>query len=500
MALYDSPYEAQLYGVFDAHKRLVAYGDFAPCCTIREALDPGDYEVRLQLRHEQVKTLRKLRHMPMILHFHLEKALPLNFHWSRAAALGLPPADKPPARIMMEARSSLACFVTAPAAPDAAQPGDTLAGTYTLARLPAEAVGSSSRPGGFPVSMVVPPAPLKEEAEKATGNADDEEKDPASEAALEEATRALKIALLEKLAAKMKKLSPPATASATAAATAAAATPAASVDVSDDGREATAKRAAAAEDGAELRGRYEALLSFVREECVSANADEQLLTLMSTHLASQASLCDRSDPIALSALVAVSEEVIALIDSTALAAEYGVSLDKDDRALAKQRKKADAQKGALVAALHAKALARADLLNLPPSSWLKAQAQAQAPDPPADSSVLPTAVERLRAAVAAALQLLDDAVAELHKWAAPSEHATLTCRWHVAHQRFATALEALNESVAKAKRPISKENLERKAGLLEKLGWAHWAAAARAQAAVRFPAAFPSTFNHDLKP
>ena len=47
MALYDSPYEAQLYCLFDANKRVVAHGDFAPCRTAKEVLEPGEYEVSL---------------------------------------------------------------------------------------------------------------------------------------------------------------------------------------------------------------------------------------------------------------------------------------------------------------------------------------------------------------------------------------------------------------------------------------------------------------------
>ena len=83
---------------------------------------------------------------------------------------------------------------------------------------------------------------------------------------------------------------------------------------------------------------------------------------------------------------------------------------------------------------------------------------------------------------------------------AASEHVKLTCRWHAAHGRYATALEALSQSVGKDKKPVPKETLERKAELLSKLGWAHWAKAVTAQVAVRFPSAYPPVFNHELTP
>ena len=70
-----------------------------------------------------------------------------------------------------------------------------------------------------------------------------------------------------------------------------------------------------------------------------------------------------------------------------------------------------------------------------------------------------------------AVASLDAAVAELHQWAAPSEHPKLACRWHATHGRFATAFEVLNDSVAKAKGPVSKEHIGLKVELLEKLGW-----------------------------
>ena len=93
------------------------------------------------------------------------------------------------------------------------------------------------------------------------------------------------------------------------------------------------------------------------------------------------------------------------------------------------------------------------------------------------------------------LSKLDSAVAELHKWSAHTDAVTLTCRWHRAAGRLATALTLLSESWSKAKKPASKEELELKHELLDGLGWAHWAAAGRSVLHHTFPTAYPLVYK-----
>ena len=146
-----------------------------------------------------------------------------------------------------------------------------------------------------------------------------------------------------------------------------------------------------------------------------------------------------------------------------LAAAFGVKEDPDDKARAAQRKKDEAKKKALVGALHVQALALCDLHKLAPT---------------ADS-----------------LAALDLAVSELHKWAAPTEHLKLTCRWHRAHGRHATALSVLTDSLAKEKTPPSKESIAQQLEIVEALGWRHWADAGKAALLVKFPAKYPPVFS-----
>ena len=102
----------------------------------------------------------------------------------------------------------------------------------------------------------------------------------------------------------------------------------------------------------------------VHAECMQAGAPEQTLALWSAHLTNMEGLSSRKDTEALRSLVGVAAQLVALIDQAALAAAFGVSIDKDDKTAQKQRKKDEAKKKALVTALQAKALALADLHTL----------------------------------------------------------------------------------------------------------------------------------------
>ena len=78
-------------------------------------------------------------------------------------------------------------------------------------------------------------------------------------------------------------------------------------------------------------------------------------------------------------------------------------------------------------------------------------------------------------------------------------HVKLAVRWHKAHKRYALALNALDEGLAKEKKPTGKEDLEKRAALIADLGWAHWASAAKASVHKCCPASLPPVFDHELK-
>ena len=145
------------------------------------------------MRHESPAYLERLKDVPLVLELPLATPLKLDFHWSRASCLQDPQlGTKPAARQILEPGTRVALFVSCAAPPAVAEPGDTLVGTLTLtltltlpltlsltltltlplpltltlaqvgsatyAKLSAEAVGAGKRPGGWPVTLVVPPA------------------------------------------------------------------------------------------------------------------------------------------------------------------------------------------------------------------------------------------------------------------------------------------------------------------------------------------------------
>ena len=134
----------------------------------------------------------------------------LSFHWSRASALDDPAAGpKPPLRRLLEPHTRVALHVASPAAPAIAEPGDTLLGSATFAKLSSEGVGAGKRPGGWPVTLFVPPAAKKEEPPKSASKDKEDETAPHR---MEAALRALKISQLVKLSPKCKPPKEPAAA------------------------------------------------------------------------------------------------------------------------------------------------------------------------------------------------------------------------------------------------------------------------------------------------
>ena len=62
--LYESPYESQLWMMFDTNKQLIAAGD-AYCSKYSVKLDKGEYTIRLHIRHERSDLLEKFLELPM---------------------------------------------------------------------------------------------------------------------------------------------------------------------------------------------------------------------------------------------------------------------------------------------------------------------------------------------------------------------------------------------------------------------------------------------------
>lgn len=295
---FEESWEAQIWMIFDSTKRLVATGTTKPDPV---KLSKGDYVVRFQVRNDNLEQLEKLKDMVCMLNRVVDPPVGLRFYADPGQALG---GGKLDARVLDKgARATFWVSGTArDKLPKAAKSGDLLLGKINFAANDENLPGEGKRPGGYPVSYVVPP-PVKEEAkDKDAGEKDKDEKPQSEQVA--EAIRDAKVAQLSKLYEP-------------------------------------ANRELFDRLTAEILKDYSSYMPVLREELKRADGKEREKDLPT--------------------VIAVADRIIAQIDQDQLAAHYGVKLDPDDKAAAKVRKEMDKQKEALVDALFRKARALFDL-------------------------------------------------------------------------------------------------------------------------------------------
>jgi tripeptidyl-peptidase-2 len=436
--LYESPYEAQLFMLFDANKRVRAAGDFYDA---KVKLTPGDYELRLQVRHDQPSFLERLKAMPCVLQISLAKPVGLECSWARSACLGDPSASKPEARRFLEAGTHVPLFVATPKElPALAAAGDTLVGAINYAKYAAEASGAGKRPGGWRVVLLVPPKEVKaEEKPEKTEEEKAIEKDACALASFDDALRALRIEQLKKIGANVK--SPPASSTAE-----------------------------------EWAARYDVLLHRIKAECTDAAKQAHwsdvppLLPLLTAHLNHVEALKKEADAPSLEKVVAAAAELIDAVDTKELAAALGVGVDKDDPRAVKTRERDEQVKKLMGEALHLKAKALLSLHKLA--------------NPSAGSS--------------AELAKLDAALGELRRWVPNSsaEHWELHVDSDAARGHYAKALVAVDAQLTKEgeKKALPKAMVSKRLELLEKLGWAHWEDHLKNRMHIHFPHKLPPPF------
>ncbi|KAF9901893.1 tripeptidyl-peptidase II Tpp2 [Lobosporangium transversale] len=151
--LYDSPLEVLII-VSDLNNKVVGYGDVY---VKRFKLPKGEYNLRLQIRHESEEILEKYRHLPGIFDFSLTKAqtLEVSGHWPDALA-----GKKNAFPSVVERGDTRPAFVISSSEhPKGAKPGDFLVGEWKW---------GIPKVDGPPLSRVVyaiPPEqiPIKEE-------------------------------------------------------------------------------------------------------------------------------------------------------------------------------------------------------------------------------------------------------------------------------------------------------------------------------------------------
>jgi hypothetical protein len=161
--LYESDFLAQLYCIFDAKKKFVGAGD---AFTSPTKVSKGKFTIRLQVRHTSVPTLEGLTDLCMLFERPLAKSVPLSFYKMKSDCLA--GSSKQNGRAIA-AGGSISMYVKEPAAnqlPKHAGAGDILTGTYTCLKNNTSLLGSSTKPGGFPIRYVVADTKVAQAKEK----------------------------------------------------------------------------------------------------------------------------------------------------------------------------------------------------------------------------------------------------------------------------------------------------------------------------------------------
>jgi tripeptidyl-peptidase-2 len=191
LTLEDDPWrrwQSMLWMIFDSNKRLVAAGgDPEP-----HSLDKGDYVIRFHVRSDHTADLEKLKASALLLDRNLGSPVSIGvFAHPDAAYDGRPMfgatldrGERLPLYLGNPSRSSLPKF---------ASPGDLLLGSISYGKKGDETGGAGQRPGGYPLSYLVPP-PVK--SESSSSDSSDPKEKPKS---LDEKIRDLKIAELARL-------------------------------------------------------------------------------------------------------------------------------------------------------------------------------------------------------------------------------------------------------------------------------------------------------------
>ena len=149
--LYESYFHSQLYVVYDSCKKVIFAGDAFP--EAHNVKIPGQYTLKLQIRHESPSVFKGLQDMPM----HLERDLKgtitlLSFKSKMDAALSENKITR--GRSIIDG-GSIGFYFKEPlpdALPKGNNPGDYLTGSVTLLK---KVGNSNTEPKGFPITYFI---------------------------------------------------------------------------------------------------------------------------------------------------------------------------------------------------------------------------------------------------------------------------------------------------------------------------------------------------------
>ncbi|CAI5509785.1 unnamed protein product [Closterium sp. Naga37s-1] len=339
--LYDSEIEGQFFQLFDSHRRVLACEDAYPKPV---KLGKGEFTVKLQIRGDKVGRLEKLKTMPLLLDRALEDKSALKLGVYNSADSAIFAGSDTVKNALMAPNEKRAFFISGPGdLPKDATPGTLLLGRMTLAKTGGLFVNTESNaaaPCRVHVTYVVPP-PNKSDDKKSsssTGSA------PPSKTATERMQEELRDAKVKVLAAV----------------------------------------AAEERDKAKGEGEFVALAQQLKEEY--PNHLPLLLEVLRFYDD------PKMRPTSLLKVVEAADAVVASIDRTALAVFLAMKCEPEGQNAQAEKKEKEAQRDALIEALHKKALALGDLQSPFPAAAPSAPTS-EAPAAAAPESVTLAATE-----------------------------------------------------------------------------------------------------------
>jgi tripeptidyl-peptidase-2 len=450
--LYDSLYEAQLFMIFDSHKRLIHTGDEWPD---EVSLKKGRYTVKLHVRHDDVAQLERLRDMCLILESNLPKNIEISVFSSANNAIS--GAAKHGDKKQIKAGERRALFLAAPEPkllPAWAKPGDVLTGNLTFAKNAAQIQQNNSKKSNSQsanLKFLVSPLP--------TGNSNSHN-----------------IVKQSKIPTIKDKVIQDKVGSSSFGSTSAAAEEKAesSTDFAAELRDLQRDYIEKAK-GDKKQAAYTAWRNNLNPANTTGDKKKQLelLELQLNVLAEK----KPSNSAHLNSVVEAANAVINAVDRAELAQHYGRALDKEDSVAQKARKQQEKAKESLLHGLIAKANAEMQLIQGDEShNW--AESGPNSPEKALYHEKITRFQETLR---------------EISAWSENSSTKKKLFWLHAFNeelqQNYGKLLKNLSGEIAAAESAQIKQLLEKRIGLLRELGSAyrHLAAAEEQANRVRFP-------------
>ena len=387
--------QSQLWAVYDSNKMRLATGTAGRSVSLRK----GKYTLQFHVRHTSRTQLNSLRSMYLAMDKNLKRSISL-------------PVFRDPDGVLTGSDKytggTVACgtrqvlYIGMPKSFAGAAGGDRLLGSVVLGRSNNQLRGRGSRPGGFPLEVVVPTQPVRKSSSKSG---------PTS---LSARLWQAQFAHLQMLREQQK------------------------------------------------RKEFKQLAAKLATSYKQYKKTIDIETLM---------LADDLDrKRRLPEVVRLCDAFISKIDTTKMAAHYGVRLNPEDKKAASTRRAMDKQKAFLADLLYRKARAVA-FMDLPYTQEEKDWGYKRPPFPTSKK---------------ARTKLFEQTYAELLKWVdvTGTKYALLAIRRYRRLGRHTEALKLLNKHMGRV--PSEYRLYKKRADIYKEMGWSHWERYERVWMSLRF--------------